>query len=68
MVSMKILRILLEPIFWLYAEGFKKSDYLPPLTNELLKISAVDLAAKIRRKEVSLKLLYFRFRSKFVNI
>lgn len=41
------------PLFRLLSPGTKRPKHLPPITNPLLTLSAVQLAEKIRRREVS---------------
>lgn len=49
----KILSFLLTPILMLIFGGKKKSEQIPKIDNPILKICAVDLAEKIRNREVS---------------
>lgn len=49
----KILSFLLTPILMLIFGGPKKSDQIPKNNNPILEICAVDLAEKIRNREVS---------------
>lgn len=49
-VCLKVIRLLAVPILGLINR--KQTKKLPPIKNELLKLPAVDLAAKIRNKEV----------------
>lgn len=55
----KAVNFLLTPIFYIVFELFGKHDKLPPLKSPLLEICAVDLAEKIRNREVN---------EQFVNI
>nr|XP_023017532.1 fatty-acid amide hydrolase 2-A-like [Leptinotarsa decemlineata]XP_023017533.1 fatty-acid amide hydrolase 2-A-like [Leptinotarsa decemlineata]XP_023017534.1 fatty-acid amide hydrolase 2-A-like [Leptinotarsa decemlineata] len=48
---LRILRAITHPILVCKAKG--KKQVLPPIKNDVLKISATDLARKIRRKELS---------------
>lgn len=48
----KVLNFLLIPIFYIVFELFVKHEKLPPLKSPLLEICAVDLAEKIRNREV----------------
>lgn len=49
----KIVNYLITPILMLIFGGYKKSDRLPKIENPILEICAVDLAEKIRNREVS---------------
>ncbi|XP_018568279.1 fatty-acid amide hydrolase 2-A isoform X1 [Anoplophora glabripennis] len=48
---MTFLRFLTHPIYVWFAQGKKKS--VPPITNDILRINATELAAKIRKKQLS---------------
>jgi hypothetical protein len=48
----KILNYFLAPFLYLYFDVFGKHGKVPPLKNPILEISAVDLAEKIRSREV----------------
>lgn len=54
---MKILSFLITPFLYLAFDVFGKHDKLPPLQNPLLEICAVDLAEKIRNREVNIQVL-----------
>lgn len=49
----KVVYYIIAPILYLYFYVFGKRGRVPPLRNPILEISAVDLAEKIRNKEVS---------------
>lgn len=50
-LALKVIRLVAVPVLRLiFGRQMKK---LPPIRNDLLKISAVDLAERIRRKEVT---------------
>lgn len=49
----KIVNYLITPILMLIFGGIRKSDHLPKIDNPILEICAVDLAEKIRNREVS---------------
>ena len=49
----KIINYLLAPFLYLYFDAFGKNGKVPALKNPILEISAVDLAEKIRSREVS---------------
>ena len=49
----KIINYLLAPFLYLYFDIFGKNEKVPPVKNPILEISAVDLAEKIRSREVS---------------
>jgi len=54
----KLINYLIRPIIILIFGGFKKSDHMPAISNPVLTICAVDLAEKIRNREVSWRLLF----------
>lgn len=49
----KILNFFLVPFLYLYYDVLGKNGKVPALKNPILEISAVDLAEKIRSREVS---------------
>lgn len=49
----KIIAFLITPFLYLRYDIFGKQNKLPPLNNPLLNIGAVDLADKIRNREVN---------------
>lgn len=49
----KIVNYLITPILMLIFGGIRKIDPLPKIDNPILEICAVDLAEKIRNREVS---------------
>ena len=51
-ITLRVLDTITAPIFRFLYE--RKKHILPPITNPLLVDTAVDLAAKIRQKQVSL--------------
>jgi hypothetical protein len=51
-VVMKLLWIILTPFLYLIFDIFGKRGKVPPLKSPLLEICAVDLAEKIRKREV----------------
>ncbi len=51
-IVLRILYIFVQPILYLIFIGFAKHEKLPGIKNPLLNIPAVDLAEKIRNKEV----------------
>ncbi|KAJ8967319.1 hypothetical protein NQ317_000970 [Molorchus minor] len=50
LLIVKVLNVVTHPLFVYFSKGKKKT--VPPIRNDLLKISATDLAAKIRKKEL----------------
>ena len=65
-IVQKIINYLMRPFLFLIYDGFRQTDHFPPIKSSLLHISAVDLAEKIRNKEVSIftftqNLLLFEF-------
>lgn len=51
----KILNFLITPVLMLIFGGIKKSEQLPKIDNPILEICAIDLAEKIRNREVSVE-------------
>lgn len=53
----KILSVLITPFLYLAFDVFGKHGKLPPLQNPQLEICAVDLAEKIRNREVNIQVI-----------
>lgn len=53
----KIVGFLITPMLAIINYLNYRSIQVPPIKNELLKIAAIDLAAKIRNKEVNIRTL-----------
>lgn len=51
---MKVLNILSTPFLVISGRYFYRPIKVPPIKNELLRLAAIDLAEKIRNKEVRL--------------
>ena len=54
-VIAKIVVFLVAPFLYIYYDIFGKRGKVPLLKNPLLEFSAIDLAEKIRNKEVSIR-------------
>lgn len=52
-----IINFLMKPLLYILYDGFRQTDHIPPIKSSLINISAVDLAEKIRNKEVKNGLL-----------
>ncbi|KAG5679613.1 hypothetical protein PVAND_009173 [Polypedilum vanderplanki] len=49
----KIVNFLITPVLYLLYDVFGKHERLPPIRNSILEICAVDLAEKIRNRELT---------------
>lgn len=48
----KIVNFLITPVLFLIYDAFGKHEKLPPIRNPILELAAVDVAEKIRNREV----------------
>lgn len=56
-ITNKVVNWLITPFLYLYFDVFGKQDKLPPIKNPILEICAVDLAEKIRNRQVNVNFL-----------